>query len=190
MKCIFLAGVSAPRIIKFRVKFYPISATKLKEEISRYQLFLQLKRDLKKGRLHCSFEEAARLGSYIIQGTVTSHKHGLYCSAPFKYSHIFLNDFLNPSFMIFSSTYWLVVAGDAWSWNWKLFILSSVIRKHYQDCGLFSSCPVTSLLSLTCLHWTSALHLSELQKVENFSTATSDWTHFLVTTAIPLPSNV
>ncbi|XP_071844697.1 FERM domain-containing protein 5-like [Apostichopus japonicus] len=63
-------GVSAPRIIKFRVKFYPISATKLKEEISRYQLFLQLKRDLKKGRLHCSFEEAARLGSYIIQASL------------------------------------------------------------------------------------------------------------------------
>lgn len=130
--------------------------------------------------------------SWIIHHTryCTSGKHGLYCSSPFKYSHIFLNDFLNPSFMIFSSTYWLVVAGDAWSWNWKLFILSSVIRKHYQDCGLFSSCPVTSLLSLTCLHWTSALHLSELQKVENFSTATSDWTHFLVTTVIPLPSNV
>lgn len=63
-------GIAVPRIIKFRVKFYPISSSKLKEEISRYQLFLQLKRDLKKGRLHCSFEEAARLGSYIVQASL------------------------------------------------------------------------------------------------------------------------
>ncbi|KAI8481260.1 FERM domain-containing protein 3 [Branchiostoma belcheri] len=56
-----------PFLLCFRVKFYPPEPSKLHEEITRYELFLQLKRDLLHGRLLCSTEDAAHLGAYIIQ---------------------------------------------------------------------------------------------------------------------------
>ncbi|UYV72157.1 hypothetical protein LAZ67_9001983 [Cordylochernes scorpioides] len=51
----------------FRVKFYPAEPHFLKEEITRYQIFLQLRRDLIHGRLFCSQTDAAILAAYIIQ---------------------------------------------------------------------------------------------------------------------------
>ncbi|XP_059487546.1 FERM domain-containing protein 5 isoform X2 [Neocloeon triangulifer] len=57
-----------PILFSFRVKFYPPDPFKLKEEITRYQLYLQLRRDLLHGRLYCSAPEAALLGAYVIQG--------------------------------------------------------------------------------------------------------------------------
>lgn len=56
-----------PIIFCFRVKFYPADPTKLKEEITRYFLYLQLRRDLLHGRLYCSHEDASVLMAYIIQ---------------------------------------------------------------------------------------------------------------------------
>lgn len=58
-----------PILFSFRVKFYPPDPFRLKEEITRYQVYLQLKRDLLHGRLYCTSGEAALLGAYIIQGT-------------------------------------------------------------------------------------------------------------------------
>ena len=57
-----------PILFSFRVKFYPPDPFKLKEEITKYQLYLQLRRDLLHGRLYCSGPESALLGAYIIQG--------------------------------------------------------------------------------------------------------------------------
>ncbi|XP_055315632.1 band 4.1-like protein 4 isoform X2 [Sitodiplosis mosellana] len=51
----------------FGVKFYAADPTKLIEEITRYQLFLQVKQDILQGRLPISFELAAELGAYIVQ---------------------------------------------------------------------------------------------------------------------------
>ncbi|KAG8327287.1 FERM domain-containing protein 5 [Homalodisca vitripennis] len=56
-----------PILFSFRVKFYPPDPFRLKEEITRYQIYLQLKRDLLHGRLYCTSSEAALLGAYIIQ---------------------------------------------------------------------------------------------------------------------------
>jgi hypothetical protein len=56
-----------PILLSFRVKFYPPDPFRLKEEITRYQIFLQLKRDLLHGRLYCTPTEAALLAAYIIQ---------------------------------------------------------------------------------------------------------------------------
>lgn len=56
-----------PVLFSFRVKFYPPDPFRLKEEITRYQIFLQLKRDLLHGRLYCSVNEAAILGALIVQ---------------------------------------------------------------------------------------------------------------------------
>nr|CAD7569310.1 unnamed protein product [Timema californicum] len=56
-----------PVLFSFRVKFYPPDPFRLKEEITRYQIYLQLKRDLLHGRLYCTPTEAALLAAYIIQ---------------------------------------------------------------------------------------------------------------------------
>ncbi|KAJ8951962.1 hypothetical protein NQ318_013632 [Aromia moschata] len=51
----------------FGVKFYPPDPFSLKEEITRYQIFLQLKRDLLHGRLYCGTNEASMLAALILQ---------------------------------------------------------------------------------------------------------------------------
>ncbi|KAM8865652.1 FERM domain-containing protein 3 isoform 1-T1 [Synchiropus picturatus] len=56
-----------PFTMCFRVKFYPHEPMKIKEELTRYLLYLQLKRDIYHGRLLCPFIEAAYLGACIIQ---------------------------------------------------------------------------------------------------------------------------
>ncbi|XP_053974673.1 FERM domain-containing protein 5 isoform X6 [Hylaeus anthracinus] len=56
-----------PILFSFRVKFYPPDPLRLKEEISRYQVYQQLKRDLLHGRLYCSPGEAALLAACIVQ---------------------------------------------------------------------------------------------------------------------------
>ncbi|GIY64675.1 FERM domain-containing protein 5 [Caerostris darwini] len=57
----------SPIVFCFRVKFYPQDPYRLKEEITRYQIFLQLRRDLLHGRLYCSQSDGAMLAAYIIQ---------------------------------------------------------------------------------------------------------------------------
>lgn len=56
-----------PAVLCFRVKFYPSEPLKLKEEITRYFLFLQLSRDFCNGRLLCAQSEANRLAAFIVQ---------------------------------------------------------------------------------------------------------------------------
>uniref|UniRef100_A0A6Q2WQQ1 FERM domain-containing protein 3 n=1 Tax=Esox lucius TaxID=8010 RepID=A0A6Q2WQQ1_ESOLU len=56
-----------PYTMCFRVKFYPHEPMKIKEELTRYLLYLQLKRDVYHGRLLCPFADAAYLGACIIQ---------------------------------------------------------------------------------------------------------------------------
>ncbi|KDR13769.1 hypothetical protein L798_12062, partial [Zootermopsis nevadensis] len=56
-----------PILFSFRVKFYPPDPFRLKEEITRYQIYLQLKRDLLHGRLYCTPAEASLLAAYIVQ---------------------------------------------------------------------------------------------------------------------------
>ncbi|KAJ8380895.1 hypothetical protein SKAU_G00016730 [Synaphobranchus kaupii] len=56
-----------PYTMCFRVKFYPHEPMKIKEELTRYLLYLQLKRDVYHGRLLCPFTDAAYLGACIVQ---------------------------------------------------------------------------------------------------------------------------
>ncbi|XP_070104473.1 FERM domain-containing protein 3-like isoform X4 [Equus caballus] len=64
-KCSILAH--PPYTMCFRVKFYPHEPWKIKEELTRYLLFLQIKTDIVHSRLLCSFSDAASLGACIIQ---------------------------------------------------------------------------------------------------------------------------
>lgn len=68
-----------PIVFCFRVKFYPQDPFRLKEEITRYQIFLQLRRDLLHGRLYCPPNDSALLAGLIIQselGDYDSEEHG------------------------------------------------------------------------------------------------------------------
>ncbi|KAG8197874.1 hypothetical protein JTE90_024273 [Oedothorax gibbosus] len=77
----------SPIIFCFRVKFYPQDPYRLKEEITRYQIFLQLRRDLLHGRLYCSQSDGAMLAAYIIQselGDYDSEEHPVTYVSEFK----------------------------------------------------------------------------------------------------------
>ena len=50
------------------MKFYVTDPAKLHEELTRYQFYLQIKKDMYTTRLPCTFESAALLASYMMQG--------------------------------------------------------------------------------------------------------------------------
>ncbi|CAM9406630.1 unnamed protein product [Lampetra fluviatilis] len=74
-----------PFTMCFRVKFYPQEPSKVREEITRYQLYLQIKRDVVHGRLLCPTSEAAWLGACILQAELGDYNpldhHDGYVSA-------------------------------------------------------------------------------------------------------------
>ena len=63
----------------FQVKFYPPEPAQLQEDLTRYQMCLQIQNDIKNGRLPCSFVTHALLGAYLVQselGDYDSIEHG------------------------------------------------------------------------------------------------------------------
>ncbi|XP_044265242.1 protein 4.1 homolog isoform X1 [Tribolium madens] len=58
---------SEPWKFSFQVKFYPPDPAQLQEDITRYQLCLQIRNDILSNRLPCSFVTHALLGSYLVQ---------------------------------------------------------------------------------------------------------------------------
>ncbi|KAJ0002048.1 hypothetical protein NQD34_001844 [Periophthalmus magnuspinnatus] len=73
-----------PFTMCLRVKFYPPDPAALREEITRYLVFLQVKRDLYHGRLLCKTSDAALLAAYILQAEIGDYDPGKhpegYCS--------------------------------------------------------------------------------------------------------------
>lgn len=57
----------SPPILSFRVKYYPSDPGRVKEDITRYYLFLQLVRDLHRGRLLCSPDQVIQMSAYVLQ---------------------------------------------------------------------------------------------------------------------------
>ncbi|NXY69482.1 E41LA protein, partial [Glareola pratincola] len=73
-----LINTGPPYTLYFGIKFYAEDPCKLKEEITRYQFFLQVKQDVLQGRLPCPINTAAQLGAYVIQselGDYDPYKH-------------------------------------------------------------------------------------------------------------------
>lgn len=58
---------SDPWVLQFAVKFYPPEPAQLQEDITRYQLCLQVRNDILEDRLPCTFITHALLGSYLVQ---------------------------------------------------------------------------------------------------------------------------
>ncbi|ESN95274.1 hypothetical protein HELRODRAFT_86976 [Helobdella robusta] len=86
-KKIFKQISNTPWVFSFEVKFYPPDPTCLNEEITRYQLFLQLRTDILSGKLPCSFMTYALLGSYAAQSQL-----GDYCPSDHGTGHAYLKD--------------------------------------------------------------------------------------------------
>ncbi|XP_028156053.1 band 4.1-like protein 4 isoform X2 [Ostrinia furnacalis] len=66
---------SDPHTFYFGVKFYAADPCKLLEEITRYQLFLQLKQDVLRGRLPVGFDLAAELAAFVLQSELGDYDH-------------------------------------------------------------------------------------------------------------------
>lgn len=64
----------------FRVRFYVLDPTKLLEENTRYQFFMQLRNDILDGKLTCSHSSLVKLCSYVVQSELgdyaEEHKQG------------------------------------------------------------------------------------------------------------------
>lgn len=64
----------------FQVRFYPPDPSHLQEDLTRYQLCLQIQQDVKTGKLPCSFVTHALLGAYLVQSELGDYDpvdHGL-----------------------------------------------------------------------------------------------------------------
>jgi len=65
---------SGPWMFHFQVKFYPPDPAALQEDITRYLLTLQLRKDIFTARLPCSFVTHALLGSYTVQAELGDYE--------------------------------------------------------------------------------------------------------------------
>ncbi|TGZ67528.1 hypothetical protein CRM22_004743 [Opisthorchis felineus] len=66
-------------LFSFQVKFYAPEPTLLQEDITRYQLALQVRQDIYTGKLPCSWVTQALLGSFMVQaelGDYDEREHG------------------------------------------------------------------------------------------------------------------
>ena len=65
--------IGPPYTFRYRVKFYSSEPSNLREELTRYQLFLQLKQDILSGKLQADYETAVELSALSLQS-----EHGNY----------------------------------------------------------------------------------------------------------------
>ena len=82
--------IGPPYQFFFRVKFYTAEPNNLKEELTRYFYFLQLKNDLRTGRLTCSIQDnlTAELCALILQeelGDYDSQQHTIDTISEFRF---------------------------------------------------------------------------------------------------------
>lgn len=60
-------AVGPPYTLRLKVKFYSSEPNSLREELTRYQFFLQLKQDILQGRLDCAYQTAIELSALTLQ---------------------------------------------------------------------------------------------------------------------------
>lgn len=59
--------IGPPYTLRLRVKFYSSEPNTLREELTRYQFFLQLKLDIQSGRLECPLDTTVQLAAFVLQ---------------------------------------------------------------------------------------------------------------------------
>lgn len=62
-----LFTVGPPYTLRLKVKFYSSEPNTLREELTRYQFFLQLKQDVLEGKLHCPHQTLVQLCALTLQ---------------------------------------------------------------------------------------------------------------------------
>uniref|UniRef100_A0A7E4VZG6 Moesin/ezrin/radixin homolog 1 n=1 Tax=Panagrellus redivivus TaxID=6233 RepID=A0A7E4VZG6_PANRE len=80
--------VGPPYSFKFRIKFYSSEPMNLREELTRYQFFLQLKLDVQSGRLSCPKDMAVDLAAYALQselGDYNPREHDVIVVSEFRF---------------------------------------------------------------------------------------------------------
>ena len=85
----FSLTIDEPWKFNFEVKFYPPDPAQLQEDITRYQLCLQIRNDIITGRLPCTSVTHALLGSYLVQSEVGDYdadEHGRTYLKDFKFA--------------------------------------------------------------------------------------------------------
>ncbi|CAJ0580856.1 unnamed protein product, partial [Mesorhabditis spiculigera] len=78
--------IGPPYTFRFRVKFYTSEPNNLREELTRYQFFLQLKWDILSGRLPCPKDVGVELAAYALQSELGDY-------SPTEHTPMFISEF-------------------------------------------------------------------------------------------------
>ncbi|CAH0392331.1 unnamed protein product [Bemisia tabaci] len=73
--------IGPPYTLRLRVKFYSSEPNSLREEVTRYQFFLQLKLDILEGRLECPEQTAIELAALALQSELGDYDEELHTPA-------------------------------------------------------------------------------------------------------------
>ncbi|GLV38238.1 yurt [Carabus blaptoides fortunei] len=73
--------IGPPYTLRLKVKFYSSEPNNLREELTRYQFFLQLKQDLLTGRLPCPEQTAVELSALALQSELGDFDDDLHSAA-------------------------------------------------------------------------------------------------------------
>nr|CAD7570641.1 unnamed protein product [Timema californicum] len=77
----YCALVGPPYTLRLKVKFYSSEPNSLREELTRYQFFLQLKLDILEGRLESPFSTAVELAALALQSELGDYEEGYHTPA-------------------------------------------------------------------------------------------------------------
>jgi len=73
--------IGPPYTLRMRIKFYSSEPNCLREEITRYQFFLQLKQDLLTGRLECPYATSVDLAALALQSELGDYDEEIHTAA-------------------------------------------------------------------------------------------------------------
>lgn len=73
--------IGSPYTLWLKVKFYSSEPNTLREELTRYQFFLQLKQDVLEGKLHCPHQVAVQLAVLALQSEFGDYDPAIHSAA-------------------------------------------------------------------------------------------------------------
>ncbi|KAG8038328.1 hypothetical protein G9C98_006655 [Cotesia typhae] len=73
--------IGPPYTLRLKVKFYSSEPNTLREELTRYQFFLQLKQDILEGKLHCPHNVAIQLSALALQSELGDYDSSIHTAA-------------------------------------------------------------------------------------------------------------
>ncbi|XP_046387948.1 band 4.1-like protein 5 isoform X2 [Ischnura elegans] len=73
--------IGPPYTFRLKVKFYSSEPNNLREELTRYQFFLQLKQDILDGKLECPLPTAIELSALSLQSELGDYEEGVHTPA-------------------------------------------------------------------------------------------------------------